>query len=38
MAKMNVKTGDNVMVIAGKDKGKAGKVLKVVPDENRIYV
>lgn len=38
MATMNVKKGDNVMVIAGKDKGKAGKVLKVVPDENRIYV
>ena len=28
MAKMNVKKGDNVMVIAGKDKGKAGKVKK----------
>lgn len=38
MAKINVKTGDNVMVISGKDKGKAGKVLKVVPDDNRIYV
>ncbi len=38
MAKMNIKKGDNVMVIARKDKGKAGKVLKVVPDDNRIYV
>jgi large subunit ribosomal protein L24 len=38
MAKMNVKKGDNVMVIAGKDKGKAGKVLKVLPEENRVYV
>ena len=38
MAKMNVKKGDNVMVIAGKDKGKAGKVLKVLPEDNRVYV
>ena len=38
MAKMNVKKGDNVMVIAGKDKGNAGKVLKVLPEENRVYV
>lgn len=38
MANMNVKKGDNVMVITGKDKGKAGKVLKVVPGTGRIYV
>lgn len=38
MANLNVKKGDNVMVIAGKDKGKAGKVLAVNPDSGRIYV
>lgn len=38
MAKMNVKKGDNVMVISGKDKGKSGKVLAVVADEHRVYV
>lgn len=38
MASMNVKKGDNVMVITGKDKGKAGKVLMVSPDDGRIYV
>lgn len=38
MAKMNVKKGDNVMVITGKDSGKVGKVLKVNSDTNRIYV
>lgn len=38
MAQMNVRKGDNVMVIAGKDKGKAGKVLAVRPESGRIYV
>ncbi len=38
MAALNVKKGDNVMVITGKDKGTAGEVLKVYPDTNRIVV
>ncbi len=38
MASMNVKKGDNVMVIAGKDKGKAGKVLAVKPAIGRVYI
>ena len=38
MSEMNVRKGDNVMVIAGKDKGKAGKVLAVRPETGRIYV
>lgn len=38
MTKFNVKKGDNVMVISGKDKGKSGKVMKVVRDENRVFV
>ena len=35
---LNIKRNDIVMVIAGKDKGKTGKVLKVIPDENRVVV
>ena len=31
MAALNVKKGDNVMVITGKDKGTAGEVLKYIP-------
>ena len=38
MAKLSVKKGDNVMVISGKDSGKVGKVLKVLPESGRIYV
>ena len=38
MAALNVKKGDNVMVITGKDKGTAGEVLKVYPDSNRVEV
>ena len=38
MAKLSVKKGDNVMVITGKDSGKVGKVLKVVPETGRICV
>ena len=38
MANLSVKKGDNVMVIAGKDKGKVGKVLKVNTDTHRLYV
>lgn len=35
---MKIKKGDNVMVISGKDKGKAGKVLQVFPQDGRIVV
>ncbi|NLY19718.1 MAG: 50S ribosomal protein L24 [Tissierellia bacterium] len=35
---MRIKTGDNVIIIAGKDKGKTGKVLKALPKENRVIV
>lgn len=35
---MKLKTGDNVIVIAGKDKGKKGKIVKVLRDENRVVV
>ena len=36
--KIHVKTGDTVMVISGKDKGKTGKVLEVSPKEGKVIV
>lgn len=36
--KMKVKKGDKVVVITGRDKGKTGEVLKVIPDEQRVVV
>jgi large subunit ribosomal protein L24 len=33
-----IKTDDTVMVIAGKDSGKTGKVLRVEPKKNRVFV
>ena len=36
--KMRIKKGDTVQVIAGKDKGKTGEVLRTLPDENRVVV
>ena len=35
---LNVKKGDNVLVIAGKDKGKSGKVLVALPADNSVVV
>lgn len=36
--KMTIKTGDNVLVITGKDKGKNGKVTAVYADSNKVLV
>jgi len=36
--KMRIKKGDTVQVIAGKDKGKTGEVLRTLPYENRVIV
>ena len=36
--KMKIKKGDEVMVIAGRDKGKKGSVLRVMPAEKRLLV
>jgi large subunit ribosomal protein L24 len=33
-----IKTGDEVIVIGGKDRGKKGRVLRVEPDKNRLYI
>lgn len=38
MAKLHVKKGDNVLVIAGKDKGKIGKILSVNPSDSTVVV
>ena len=35
---MNFKTGDKVVVISGKDKGKEGKITHVLRAENRVVV
>ena len=36
--KMTIKSGDNVLVITGKDKGKTGKVTAVYADQNKVLV
>ena len=36
--KLHVKTGDRVIVIAGKDKGKTGNVKKAYPSEGKVSV
>lgn len=36
--KMHVKTGDTVQVIAGKDKGKVGEVIKALPELSKVLV
>jgi len=38
MNKVHVKTGDNVVILSGKDKGKQGKVLAVSPSEGKVIV
>ena len=38
MNSMNVKKGDTVVVLSGKDKGKQGKVLGTVPSEDKVVV
>ena len=38
MSKVLVKTGDTVVVINGKDRGKRGKVMQVSPAEGKVIV
>jgi large subunit ribosomal protein L24 len=38
MAKQNIKKGDTVIVIAGKDKGKTGKVVRIVREDDKVVV
>ena len=35
---VRIKTGDTVKIISGADKGKTGKVTKVVPAENKVFI
>lgn len=35
---MHVKTGDEVLIIAGKDKGRRGKIKRSIPKEGRVVV
>src|SRR5882762_734602 len=37
-SKIKLKRNDRVEVIAGKDKGKKGRVLRVIADKNRVLV
>ena len=38
MAGLNVKKGDQVKVVAGKDKGKEGEVIRALPSKGRVVV
>ncbi len=35
---MKLKKGDNVIVITGRDKGKKGKIVRVLPSDNKVVV
>lgn len=35
---MKIKKGDTVVVIAGKDKGKKGKIIRALPADNKVVV
>lgn len=35
---MHIRSGDEVLVIAGKDRGKRGKIKQAMPSENRVVV
>lgn len=36
--KLKIKKGDQVVVLTGKDKGKTGEVLRVIPEDMRVLV
>ena len=38
MSKFHVKKGDHVVVLAGKEKGKSGKIIHVMTDKQRVVV
>ncbi len=38
MAIAHVRKGDTVVVVAGKERGKRGRVLRVLPEKNRVVV
>lgn len=38
MAKMNIRQGDKVKVLTGKDKGKESNVMRALPEQQRVVV
>jgi large subunit ribosomal protein L24 len=38
MATAHVRKGDTVIVVAGKERGKRGRVLRVIPEKSRVIV
>ena len=38
MAKFHVKKGDNIVVLAGKEKGKQGRIISVLTKKSRVIV
>src|SRR6202051_1143646 len=38
LAKMNIKKGDTVLIITGKDKGKQGTVSRAMPQANKVII
>ncbi len=36
--KLKIKTGDTVVVLSGREKGKSGEVIRVIPKQNRVLV
>lgn len=38
MAKPNIKKGDTVIVITGRDKGKTGKVVRLLQEEDKVLI
>ncbi|SVA88631.1 uncharacterized protein METZ01_LOCUS141485 [marine metagenome] len=38
MKKFRLRKGDDVVVISGRDKGKTGSILRVIPSEDRVIV
>ncbi|SMC75638.1 50S ribosomal protein L24 [Papillibacter cinnamivorans] len=38
MTKLNIRKDDTVIVLSGKDRGKKGKVMRTVPDDNKVIV
>lgn len=35
---MNIKTGDNIIMLSGKDRGKTGRILRFFPEEDKAVV
>ena len=38
LKKFKLKKGDQVIILAGKDKGKKGKIIKMIPKKNKAIV